>query len=230
MTYTETKRAVQQALDENDLERVVALVQQDRKVISLLIRIAYDKETLAGWRAIKAIGRAAGALVKTDPECLRETARKLLWSLSDESGGIGWSAPEILGEIISADPERFADLIPLLAAVYDVEERVFRAGVVYAFVRIAEQAPGLITGYQKIIISSLVDSDPLVKIYALQLVKHLWNRENKNPGWSDMYQTKIISSIQAMNNDKEVVWVYYNSTFIDLEVGHMSRKLLEIIV
>jgi hypothetical protein len=57
------------------------------------------------------------------------------WSLSDESGGIGWSAPELIGEIVCADPRRFADIVPLIADVYAIEEDVFRPGVLYAFSR-----------------------------------------------------------------------------------------------
>ena len=67
-------------------------------------------------------------MITTDLDFLRETCRKLVWSLSDESGGIGWSAPEILGEIVSADPKRFKDFIPLMASVYEIEEDVFRGG------------------------------------------------------------------------------------------------------
>jgi len=227
MTQTEAKRIIQQALESNDLDRVDQLAQQNRKVLSLLIRMAYDKETLAGWRAIKAIGRAAQTLAKTDPECLREIARRLLWSLSDESGGIGWAAPEILGEIVSADPGKFADLIPLIASVYDVEERVFKAGVVYALARIAEIAPEQVEGYQKIIISSLVDRDPLVRIYALQLVKHLWSLKNMDSIWSGAYKLKVISSIQAMTNDESVVWIYENNNYLDVVVGDESRNVLE---
>jgi hypothetical protein len=229
MIQTEAKQIIQQALESNDLEKVDELVQQDRKVLSLLIRMAYDKETLAGWRAIKAIGRAAQTLIKTDPECLREIARRLLWSLSDESGGIGWAAPEILGEIISADPRRFSDLIPLIAAVYDVEERVFKAGVVYALARIAEKAPEQVEGYQKIIISSLVDRDPLVRIYALQLVKRLWNLENLNTIWSESYKIRVISSIQAMTKDNSVAWIYEKNNYLDVIVGYESKKMLEFV-
>lgn len=230
MTQTEAKRIVQQALESNDLDRVDELAQQDRKILSLLIRMAYDKETLAGWRAIKAIGRAAQTLAKTDPECLRETARRLLWSLSDESGGIGWAAPEILGEIVVADPEKFSDLIPLIAAVYDVEEQVFKAGVVYALARIAENAPEQVGGYQKIIISSLVDRDPLVRIYALELVERLWGQKSLNTIWSEAYKLKVINSIQAMANDKSVVWIYENSNYFDVVVGEESINVLKKII
>jgi len=120
------------ALESNDLESVAAMAKEHRNVLSLLARLAYDKETLTGWRAIKAVGRAARVLLPIDYPFLHETVRKLLWSLSDESGGIGWSSPEMLGEIVCTDPHKFSDIIPLIAEVYDIEETHFRPGVLYA--------------------------------------------------------------------------------------------------
>jgi hypothetical protein len=93
----------------------VALAQQGQKAVSPLVRFAYARDTLIGQRAIRAMGLVAKELVTSEPEILRDRVRKLLWSLNDESGGIGWSAPELLGEIVSADPDRFADIIPLIA-------------------------------------------------------------------------------------------------------------------
>ncbi len=226
MTQLEIKRTIQQALEKNDIDAVVSLVQQHRRALSQLVRIAYDKETLAGWRAIKAIGRVAKALVNTDDEFLRVTIRKLLWSLSDESGGIGWAAPEILGEIVSADPEKFNDIIPLIAEVYEIEERVFRPGVIYALTRIAETAPELVMNYQKIIISSLTDEDPMIRIYALDLVRLLWPVVCKKNRWSNEYQDKIKIAIKNMIINKKVVWIYQNNSFIDREVGDSAKNML----
>jgi hypothetical protein len=122
------KKHIHDLLESNELSSIGLQAKDDRKVLSSLVRLAYDKETLVGWRAIKAIGLAAAEVITTDLDALRETCRKLVWSLSDESGGIGWSAPEILGEIASADPKRFKDFIPLVASVYEIEEDVFRGG------------------------------------------------------------------------------------------------------
>jgi hypothetical protein len=227
MNQLEIKRTIQQALERNDLDAVVSLVQQHRRALSQLVRTAYDKDTLAGWRAIKAIGRVAKALVKTDDEFLRVTVRKLLWSLSDESGGIGWAAPEILGEIVSADPKKFSDIIPLIAEVYEIEEKVFRPGVVYALMRIAETDPELVLNYQKIIIRSLVDNDPLIRIFVLDLIKLLWPVACKNKLWSKEYQEKIKLAINNLKNDKKVVWSYQNNSFIDREVGYTANIILE---
>ncbi len=225
MTQVETKRFIHSALEDNDLDAVVSFVQEHRKALSLLIRMAYDKESLVGWRAIKAVGRVAKALVGTENEFLRITIRKLLWSLSDESGGIGWAAPELLGEIVSSDPEGFADIIPLIAEVYDIEEDTFRPGVVYALVRIAEYSPELVANYHKVIIRSLVEKDPLMRIYALDLISQLWTIACRNNLWTKEFQNKVISIINNLQNDSGVAWIYKNSSFIDVQVGDSARIL-----
>ncbi len=227
MKQLEIKRTIQQALEQNDLDAVVSLVQQHRRALSQLVRIAYDKDTLAGWRAIKAIGRVAKALVKTNDEFLRVTMRKLLWSLSDESGGIGWAAPEILGEIVSADPGKFSDFIPLIAEVYEIEEKVFRPGVIYALMRIAETDPELVLNYQRVIVRSLVDNDPLTRIFALDLIRLLWPVAYHNKLWSNEYQEKIQYAINNLITDRKVVWIYRNNSFIDIEVGYYANNILK---
>jgi hypothetical protein len=217
------KQSILHALESNDLDTVVSLVKENRRALAILVRISYDKETLAAWRAIKAVGRAAKELVKTDHEFLRETVRKLLWSLSDESGGIGWSAPELLGEIVSADPKRFSDIIPLIAQVYEVEEEVFRPGVVYALAQIAETAPEQVAVYQKIAIMSLADKNPLTKIYGLELVGRLWQTAIRENLWSPEYRRRVMSLIESIRSDNGVVWIYKNEGFISAEVGENSK-------
>ena len=219
------KKFIHHALEMNDLDAVVLLVQKNRKAMSLLIRMAYDKETLVGWRAIKAVGRIANVLAKNEREFLRIAVRKLLWSLSDESGGIGWAAPELLGEIVQSDPEGFADIIPLIAEVYNIEEQTFRPGVVYALARIAEVSPEMIVNYQKIIVRSLVDTDPLIRIYALELIDLLWPVVCNKNLWSMDYKKKIEKLVNNIKIDSKVAWIYKNSGFIDIEVGSYASIL-----
>jgi hypothetical protein len=225
MIQLEMKKFIHQALEMNDLDAVVLLVQKNKKALSLLIRMAYDKETLVGWRAIKVVGRIAKTLVKTEHEFLRITVRKLLWSLSDESGSIGWAAPELLGEIVQSDPEGFADIIPLIAEVYNIEELTFRPGVMYALARVAEVSPEIITNYQKIIIRSLVDTNPLVRIYTLELVGLLWPVVCEKNLWSMDYKKKIGNVVNDKKNDKKVACIYHDNDFIDIEVGEYSLIL-----
>ena len=229
MNQLEKKKFILHSLESNDLDAVVSLIRENRKALSLLIRMAYDKETLVGWRAIKTVGLVAQALVEIDSEFLRITIRKLLWSLSDESGGIGWAAPELLGEIVSSDPEGFADIIPLIAEVYDIEEETFRPGVVYALARVAKVSPELVANYQKVIIRSLVDKNPLIKIYALDLVGLLWPIACRKNIWSEEYQSKINSVVDNMRNDIGVAWIYQNNDFIETVVGEKAILLTKLL-
>jgi len=214
-------------LETNDFAGVADKVRQDRRVLSQLVRLAYDKETIVGWRAIKAIGFAARGMITTNIDFLRETCRKLIWSLSDESGSIGWSAPEILGEIVSSDPKRFKDFIPLIASVYDIEEDVFRGGVLFALTRVAELAPELAATYQKIIISSLTDKDPLVRVRGLELVGLLWPYGKSSAAWSNEYCERIMLAVQSLQMDKGEAWIYRGEGFASTVVGDEAQECIK---
>jgi hypothetical protein len=223
---TDLKKTLNEALAKNDLDAIISLARQNRRVLSRLVRIAYDKDTLVGWRAIEAIGLAARGMITTDLDFLRETCRKLVWSLSDESGGIGWSAPEILGEIVSSDPKRFKDFIPLVASVYEIEEDVFRGGVLFALGRIAESSPELAAPYQKIIMASLCDKDPLVKVRGLELVGLLWSYGKSSSVWSQEYGDRIINAVQSLLMDKGEAWIYKGDSFTSVVVGEVAQNCL----
>lgn len=50
------------------------------------------------WRAVSGMGASVARLADADMEAARVVMRRFLWSLNDESGGIGWGAPESLAE------------------------------------------------------------------------------------------------------------------------------------
>jgi hypothetical protein len=50
------------------------------------------------WHAVSCMGDAVARLAETDMEAARIVMRRFLWSLNDESGGIGWGAPESMAE------------------------------------------------------------------------------------------------------------------------------------
>lgn len=220
-------KAIRTYLESNDLAGLLLLIKNDRKSISHLIRLAYNKDTLVGWRAILAIGALARELVKTDPEILRETCRKLLWSLSDESGGIGWSAPEILGEIVSSDTRRFGDIIPLIAQVFDIEERHFRPGVVYALLKVAEQKPDMVLSFHKIIVEALKDQEPLTKAYGLQLIAIIWKRACSSGDWGADVCDKVRQAIESLTTDKNEAWIYESDRFKPVSISELAHNVLK---
>lgn len=47
------------------------------------------------------MGAFVANLADEDIESARVIVRRLMWQLNDESGGIGWGAPEVMGEILA---------------------------------------------------------------------------------------------------------------------------------
>ncbi len=219
------KEKLRKVLESDDLEAAVSLAREDRKTLTQLVRLAYDKETLVGRRAVKAVGLIAKALVQQDVQFLREQVRRLLWSLNDESGGIGWAAPELIGEIISADPEEFKEFISPLTTAYDAEERIFRPGIVYALSRIADKSPELAAVYQRVIISSLVDVEPATRFYGLELVSKTWQKARERGIWSEEYSNKVKDVVRHLKSDSRDAWIFQNS---DFSVRGVGEKAIEV--
>lgn len=217
------RKSIRHALESNDLGAVVSLATRNRKALSHLVRLAYDKETPVAWRAIKAMGLIALELVETELEFLRETCRKLLWSLSDESGGIGWAAPELLGELVSADPKQFADFIPPLASVYEAEEEVFRPGVLYALAKVGEKSPELAMRHAGIILRGLSEPDPLARVFALQALQPLL----KYIGGP--FLDEVTKAVEKLTNDRAEAWVYVDDDFTSVDVGQSAAEVLALI-
>lgn len=97
------KRLVHQTLQANDFEEQLPglCTYPARRVINPLFSCLLSTEALIKWRAVTAMGVVCACLAETDMESARVIMRRLMWSLNDESGGIGWGAPEAMAEIMA---------------------------------------------------------------------------------------------------------------------------------
>lgn len=80
-------------LIDRDFSAVLELASRQRRTLSFLTALTYDRQALVAWRAIEALGLVAAQMAEEDPEYVRVHLRRMLWLLSDESGGVGWRAP-----------------------------------------------------------------------------------------------------------------------------------------
>jgi len=97
------KESIIKCLQGEPLDTVLAEVMQrpPRRAISTLIPLLLHGEEKVRWHAVSALGAVTAALAETNPEAARNIVRRLMWNLNDESGGIGWGAPEALAEIMA---------------------------------------------------------------------------------------------------------------------------------
>ena len=69
------------------------------------------------------------AIAEKELEAARIVMRRFLWSLNDESGGIGWGAPEAMAEIMCHSPVlRHEYLHMLISYMREDGENLFEDG------------------------------------------------------------------------------------------------------
>lgn len=99
-----TRKIKQQVLDVLDQENL-AQIQRDfsvldaKELVNALIAAICRSEERLRWHAVTAMGWTVARLADEEMEAARIVMRRLLWSLNEESGGIGWGAPEAMAEI-----------------------------------------------------------------------------------------------------------------------------------
>lgn len=155
------KEEIIRLLNTKEYGPLLSMSSRERNVLKTLISLTYDKKTLACWRAIETIGLITGELAKTRPDAVRNLVGRLLWMIRDESGGIGWSSPEILGEITRNNTGLCADIPPIILSFID--EDMLTAGVLWATGRIGSNTP--VSAFQGII-PYLHHQDDTIRGYA----------------------------------------------------------------
>lgn len=106
MSRRQLKQDVLSLLQKSSLDEIFQKLgcYQDHCLINpLFIALCHPDERVR-WHAVCSFGWLVPAIAKNDPEAGRIVMRRFLWSLNDESGGIGWGVPEAMAEIMCHSP------------------------------------------------------------------------------------------------------------------------------
>lgn len=205
------KNKVKELLRAKAYNEIAELAKTDKGVIRQTISLAYDKEDPMTWRAIEAIGFIAGALSVERIDIIKDTIRRLLWSMSEESGGIGWSSAEMLGEIIKANPDEFTDIIPIVWSFKD--EEMFRPGTIWAMGRIALERTDLAEFILKDLQLMTTDKNPTVRGYAALVV-------------GIMGAGEFAEDIKNLADDNSSINFYQDGDLIKRTVGEIAEEAI----
>ena len=121
---------------------ILQIAKNKKSILSLLTTLTYDEDANTSDKAIEAAGLVAFVIAKYDPEYIRNYLLRLFWLVNDESGGICWRAPELIGEILHHCPQ-FSQFFPMLISLLDLEEEDaprFRVGTLRAIGRVTQVA------------------------------------------------------------------------------------------
>ena len=131
MSSRKIKNKVISLLGQQDLDQILYGLQQypDKDLINPLFLALPRAEELVRWHAVSAFGQVVPRIAEEDMEAARIVMRRFLWSLNDESGGIGWGSAEAMAEIM-AHHEPLADeyLHMLHSYIQEDGEELFQDG------------------------------------------------------------------------------------------------------
>ncbi len=206
------KKQITDLLEKKDFAKLTALPSSHSKIISILISLSYDKKSYISWRAIEAIGFITREISRSDPEIVRNIVGRLLWMIRDESGGIGWSSPEILGEIVRNNPILCADIAPIIASFH--EEKMLTAGVLWAMGRIGKINIETVEYAVPIILKYLQSSDKTILGYAAWAI-------------GETGALEAVNELQKLKNNNSHIDFYENGDLKEKTVGEIAINALK---
>jgi HEAT repeat protein len=189
-----------------------------RQVINPLFSFLVHSDERLRWRAITAMGAVVENLALNDMEGARVIMRRLMWSLNDESGGIGWGAPEALAEIMARHEGLAREYSRILISYMDdegnfLEYEALQRGVLWGLVRLARVRPQIIAEAGVHLQKYLESSDATVRGLAA-CASGLLRIQDARP------------MLQLLVNDDSLLRLYIDHEFTQVRVQDLVAKAL----
>lgn len=223
------KKQVLQLL-QGDLEtaRLVFEKYDEHGLVNPLFSALYRSEETLRWHAVTLFGEVLARLADKDMEAARIVMRRYIWSLNDESGGIGWGAPEAMAEVIFHH-DRLCDeyvhmLISYLCPDGPLEHQdgnflelpALQRGLLWGIGRVAEKRSKLLVEKDVVpnLLPYLASDDGAVRAFAARALGLLGATESKN-------------ALSKLLSDSCEVHFYHNDKITVRNVGEFARQALE---
>ncbi len=230
MSSRKIKKKVLTLLARSDLSDTLAQIRElpaNDVTHSLFSAIARSEEIIR-WHAITCMGSTVARLAAEDMEKARIVIRRLLWSLNDESGGIGWGAPESLAEIMTRHEGLAREYINMLTSYMRedgkemwqegnfLEHEVLQRGLLWGIGRLAGKRRALLL-QQDIttnLLAYLPANDAAVRGLAARSLGRLRTDDAAAP-------------LQSLVTDTAALRLYEDERLKTVSVGELARQALD---
>ena len=140
-----------------DFPGLVELAGRETGIPMQLLQLTYAPGEVLHWRAIEGLGYVAGAY----PRQVAGLIQRLLWTLNEDSGSVGWGAAAALGEIGRHQLPLVEDILPMFIGF--LEEEFSRPAMLWGLGRLGEAHPEAVVEAIPWIAACLADRDPEVR-------------------------------------------------------------------
>jgi len=220
-TSRKLKKKLFYLLEQKDFTEALEQIESYplKSSIGPLFSFFYSKDDQVKWRAITAMGAIVSRLADVDIESGRVVMRRLMWSLNDESGGIGWGSPEAMAEIMARN-RRLADEYRNMLVSYIcedgnyVEYEMLQRGVLWGFGRLAHARPGLLYNFSSLLVPYMSAPDPYLKGLAAWAAGPL-----------DL--SPVRDCLEKLLENHFIIKIFLNLELVDRKVSLLANESLE---
>jgi hypothetical protein len=171
------KKQLFDLLNQGDSDKALAEMGglPPRQIINPLLSFIQSGNEKVKWGSVKAIGHVVGQMADRDLEAARVIMRRLMWTLNDESGGIGWGSPEAMGEIMAIHrglAQEYAHILISYARQDGnyLEHEGLQRGLLWGIGRLSETRPELVRESAGLFLPYLESRDAVIRGLAVRLM------------------------------------------------------------
>jgi hypothetical protein len=203
----------------NNLDQLRAM--PIHSVLTPILASLYSQNEEVKWHAVTAMGILVSHLADRDLESARDVMRRLMWSLNHESGGIGWGAPEAMGEIMARDEALAREFAGILVSYIRrdgnfLESEILQRGVIWGLSRLTEARPLILRSMQMAshLLPFLDSQDATTRGLAARTLGLLGSRAGR-------------ARLQTLLADQAQLTHYHGLRFLTQRVQDLAREALE---
>jgi hypothetical protein len=220
-TTRQLKKKIERFLLGDDfISRVPEMIEiGERRVVNPMFSFFCHHHELLKWRSITAMGMVVDHLAGRDPESARVVMRRLMWSLNDESGGIGWGAPEAMGEVMTRNAMMAKEYCRMLISYINpegnfLEHEILQRGALWGFARLAHARPHLTKDGAGFLNPFMISQDTLKRGLAAWAAGPLKDMSNRD-------------RLTGLLQDASEIRIYMDGTMKQCTVGRIAENALK---
>jgi len=193
-------------------------------LVNPLFSALYRSEETLRWHTVTLFGEVLARLAEKDLEAARIVMRRYIWSLNDESGGIGWGAPEAMAEGIFHHDRLCDEYVHMLLSYMQLdgplehqdgnylELPALQRGLLWGIARVAEKRAALLLEKNVVpdLLRYMTSEDAVVRAFAARALGLLG-------------AVTAEEALRAHLSDSHEVRFYRSGEFTVLTVGEFAK-------
>lgn len=197
-------------------------------LVNPLFSALYRPEERLRWQTVTLFGEVLARLADKNMEAARNVMRRYIWSLNDESGGIGWGAPEAMAEGIFHHDRLCEEYMHMLLSYMQpdgplahqdgnyLELPALQRGLLWGIARVAEKRAELLLKKNVMpdIMRYMKSEDAVVRAFAVRALGLLGDGAAEDV-------------LLAHLSDSQEIRFYHSGEFTMLTVGEFAKTALE---